>query len=122
MDRVNGRITEPSVYWYKDTVATPVGDVVWVGRMDSSGWLHRASIQASNELYGTQLRQSPGGRYIVFADRNKAASTPVTIVDLDRMRGLHITAGPEVHDYWWQSDTEIGYLDRAGRHIVRVPE
>jgi hypothetical protein len=26
-----------------------------------------------------------------------------------------------VRNFWWQSDTEVGYVDRGGsRHIVRV--
>jgi len=125
MDGVNGTISESGVYWYEDTIAASCyGGLICVGRMGSSGRLRRLSIRVhGDELYGAPVRQSPAGRYIMLAPLgSNAARTPVTIVDLEKMRGLHITAGPGIREYWWQSDTEIGCIDSAGLHIVPVPE
>ncbi len=125
LDGVNSLISESGVYWYKDIVAaSDYGGLIRVGRMGSSGRLRQVSIRAHwDQGSMPPIRQSPAGRYLVLAQLgSKAAPAPATIVDLDKMRGLHLTLGPDVLEYWWQSDTEIGYMDRTGLHIVPVPE
>lgn len=120
----NDDILASSVYWYKNTVATSNGGVFRVGRMDSSGRLRAITIRAEGSgSAATPIRQTPAGRYIMRAPLYaNGARTPVTVVDLDKMRELRVSLGPDINDYWWQSDTEIGYLDRTGFHIARVPQ
>lgn len=101
-------------FWYKDTVASCSSDHVWMGRMDSSGRLHESkfSIGGSGSDLGI-VRQSPSGRFLLLVRKQKGI---VWMADIDQMSGRMVVVGPGVQDYWWKSDTVIGYIDDQGPH------
>lgn len=98
---------------------------LWMGRTDESGRLSRVRIPIpTHKDYGASLIPSPTGRLVMVAaptDVNEGSR--LTFADLDRLRPLkqQITSG--ARDYWWQSDTEVGYTDAKGkRHMIRVTQ
>jgi len=66
---------------------------------------------------------SPNGKLALVASNVADSSArDLRFVDIENMRPLKLTVH-NAQNYWWQSDTEVGYVDSGEkRHIVRVVE
>jgi hypothetical protein len=97
---------------------------LWMGRTDESGRLSRVRIPIpTHKDYGASLISSPTGRLVmVAAPTGVKEGSRLTFADLTTLHPLSAVVIDGARDYWWQSDREIGYIDRTGRHIARVPE
>jgi hypothetical protein len=63
---------------------------------------------------------SPGRDYVALCIRDSHFETSLRVLQVEppKMLNVRLTG---TKDYWWQSNTEIGYTDVYGeRHIVRV--
>lgn len=76
----------------------------------------------SSYTYGSSpaIRQSPDGRYILVASDVGGKGRTLQFADVFKSVKLKkVITGAT--DYWWQSNTEVGYTDAKGkRHIVRI--
>lgn len=127
-------------YWHRGTLAVVYGkdgvqgaesdrvenhNTLWMGRMDASGRLHH--IMYPLNRYGEfnfAIVPSPSGRLImVAAAMDKDWNQRLTFAVMDSMRPIGGVVEGAVRDYWWQSETEVGYTDRKGkRHFLRVED
>lgn len=109
----------PNTVWFDGNMAAVMnGDCLWMGRMDSSGRLHQVNMPlGSNSGQLPVLASPPSGKFVSVNDPKTGR---LTLADLEHLRPLKVTLSG-VKDYWWQSDTEVCYIDKQGvRHIIQV--
>lgn len=125
--RAGPTITGPNTFWYKDTIAVCDANNIRIGRITAAGHLRTVNVRVEACNLNTDTRssftgvvlQSPGGRYLLVAPPDGSVDATLTVADLDQMRATHLAVAPKGVDCWWKSDSEIGYIDSTGRHIIR---
>lgn len=107
--------------WTRDHSAFVwAGSKVWsVSLRKNRAVVQSATVKPENGNYEGEVMPSPDGSRAIFVRRYYGDLVPTDVFDLRRMQTVSETFYPQ--DYWWQSNTEVGYTDRKGkRHIVRV--
>lgn len=109
--------------WHRSSFAARGDDgSVWISAMDHSGKLHSSIVSRPRpEQSSAPLVPSPGGvRIMIATDNSERQNSNVKFADMATMRP--IPGSVNASDYWWISDTEIGYTDKSGTHRKRLVE
>lgn len=113
--------------WYNGNLATIARtdlragkseNILWMGCMDESGHLRHTNL-----LLGRSTRSdiipSSSGKHIML-NVHSCDGHRLIFADLENLRPLSTTISG-VKKYWWQTDTEVGYLDLNDvRHTVCI--
>jgi len=113
------------------TVVSSDGRLVLVARIKTAANIPMRKVVSVKAItlaggappYYVPLLPSPDGKLAVV--QSNIADSPardLRFVDIENIRPLKLTVH-NAQNYWWQSDTEVGYVDSGKkRHIVRVVE
>lgn len=92
-------------------------DYLWILRMDRKGGSHGGLI-AMNEP--DEVCPSPDGRWVMAANYTDTGSN-LSFIDIQKARLLKGVKVQRAGNYWWQSDSEVGYTDAHNvRHFLEL--